>query len=34
LVTVRHYRVHQIQAILVASGPNDRLFGIHGFRLL
>jgi hypothetical protein len=34
LVTVRHYRVHQIQATVVASGPSNRLFVIHGFRLL
>ena len=34
LVTVRHYRVHQIQALVVASGLCDRFSGIHGFRLL
>src|SRR6267142_6480038 len=34
LVTVRHHPVHQIQAVVVASGLCDRLSGIHGFRLL
>ena len=33
-VTVRHHRVHQIQAVVAASGLCDRLSGIHGFRLL
>ena len=34
LVTVRHYRVHQIQAVVAASSLCDRFSGIHGFRLL
>ena len=33
LVAIRHQPVHQIQAFVVAS-LCDRLFGIHGFRLL
>jgi len=33
-VAVRHQPVHQIQAFVMAISLCDRLFGIHGFRLL